>query len=70
MARKPAWEVRMDRAEARAKRSDARFEKWMEASLKLVRIGRQEMAELKRSQRRTEASLRAFLDSRRPAGKC
>ena len=70
MARKPAWMVRADRAEARMKRSDARFDKWMKASLKLARIGSQETAELKRSQRRTEASLRAFLDSRLPIGKC
>jgi len=81
-ARLPAWMVRMDRAEARAKRSDARFDKWMQGCLELVQIGRQEMADLRRSnkkcdrklkallaaQKRTEASLRAFLDSIRNGG--
>ena len=79
MARKPAWEVRMDRAEARAKRSDARFDKWMQGCLKILQTGRQELPDRRRlgkksdrklkallaAQKRTEASLRAFLASRR-----
>ena len=69
MAKKPAWMVRMDRAEARAKRFDAWFDQRMKHFKKLAQIDKQEMVELRRSQRLTEASLRAFLASRR-RGKC
>ena len=62
-------------AEARMDRSDARFEKRMRGFENLVRIGMKEIAEqrrlnadLRRAQQRTEASLRAFLDSMRKGG--
>jgi hypothetical protein len=74
-----AADARMDRAEARMDRSDERFEKRMRGFEKLVRIG---MAELRRfeketdrkidalvdAQQRTEASLKALLDSLRKGG--
>jgi hypothetical protein len=67
--------ARMDKADARMDRSDARFEKRMRGFENLVRIGMKELAEqrrltadLRRSQQRTEASLRAFLDSMRKGG--
>jgi hypothetical protein len=55
-------------AEARMDRSDARFEKRMRGFENLVRIGMKELSDLKRAQQRTEASLRAFLDSMRKGG--
>jgi hypothetical protein len=71
-ARAARAEARMDRLDKRAAESDARFEKRMKAFEKLVKIGMRELAEQRRkinalidSQQRTEASLRAFLDSRR-----
>jgi hypothetical protein len=74
-----AADARMDRFEARMDRSDERFEKRMRGFEKLVRIG---MAELRRfeketdrkidalvdAQQRTEASLKALLDSLRKSG--
>ena len=74
-----AADARMDRADARMDRSDERFDKRMRGFEKLVRIG---MAELRRfeketdrkidalvdAQQRTEASLKAFLDSLRKGG--
>ena len=77
--RQAAAEARMDRADARVARaearmalSDARFEKRMRGFESLARIGMREIAELRRltadlgrSQQRTEASLRAFVDSLR-----
>src|SRR6185503_3437831 len=64
-ARAARAEARMDRLDKRAAESDARFEK-------RIKIGMRELAEQRRkinalidSQQRTEASLRAFLDSRR-----
>jgi hypothetical protein len=57
--------ARMDQAEARMERSDARFEKRMRGFENLVRIGMKEIADLGRAQKRTESSLRAFLDSLR-----
>jgi hypothetical protein len=56
-------DVRMDRAEARMVQSDARFEKRMRGFENLVRTGMKELSDLKRAQQRTEASLRALLDS-------
>src|SRR5438445_11527564 len=71
-ARATRAEARMDRLAKRAAESDARFEKWIRGFEKLVKIGICELAEQRRrmnalidSQQRTEASLRAFLDSRR-----
>jgi hypothetical protein len=78
-ARMDRAEARLDRAEARMDRSDERFEKRMRGFEKLVRIG---MAELRRfeketdrkidalvdAQQRTEASLKALLDSLRKGG--
>jgi|SRR6185295_16808165 hypothetical protein len=71
-ARAARAEARMDRLDKRAAESDARFEKRMKGFEKLVKIGMRELAEQRRkinalidSQQRTEASLRAFLDSRR-----
>jgi hypothetical protein len=67
--------ARVDKADARMDRSDARFEKRMRGFENLVRIGMKKLAEqrrltadLRRSQQRTEASLRAFLDSMRKGG--
>ena|SRR5579863_5422117 len=78
-ARMDRMDARMDRMDARMDRMDARFEKRMRGFEKLVKIGMRELADLRRfsketdhkinalidSQQRTEASLRAFLDSRR-----
>jgi hypothetical protein len=78
-ARMDRLDARMDRADARMDRSDERFDKRMRGFEKLVRIG---MAELRRfeketdrkidalvdAQQRTEASLKAFLDSLRKGG--
>ncbi len=78
-ARMDRAETRMDRFDARMDRSDERFDKRMRGFEKLVRIG---MAELRRfeketdrkidalvdAQQRTEASLKAFLDSLRKGG--
>jgi hypothetical protein len=78
-ARMDRAEIRMDRLDARMDRSDERFDKRMRGFEKLVRIG---MAELRRfeketdrkidaladAQQRTEASLKAFLDSLRKGG--
>ncbi len=75
-------DARMDRAEARMVQSDARFDKRMRGFEKLVHIGMKEIAKLRRlnqegdeklnalieAQQRTEASLRAFLDSMRKGG--
>ncbi len=69
-------------AEARMERSDARFEKRMRGFENLARIGMKEIAKLRQlnhegdqklnalidAQQRTEASLRAFLDSMRKGG--
>jgi secreted Zn-dependent insulinase-like peptidase len=77
--RQTAAEERADRADARMDRMDARFEKRMRGFEKLAKIGMRELADLRRfsketdhkinalidSQQRTEASLRAFLDSRK-----
>ena len=49
-------------------RSDARFEKRMRGFENLVREGIKELGDLRRSQQRTDASLRAFLDSMRKGG--
>ena len=81
-ARMDRAEARMDRAEARIVQSDARFDKRMLGFEKLVQIGMKEIAKLRRlnqegdeklnalieAQQRTEASLRAFLDSMRKGG--
>jgi hypothetical protein len=78
-ARMDRLDARMDRADARMDRSDERFDKRMRGFEKLVRIG---VAELRRfeketdrkidalvdAQQRTEASLKAFLDSLRKGG--
>jgi phage shock protein A len=68
-------EARMDRADARAREadtrareSDARFEKRMKGFENLARIGMKEIEKLGRSQQRTEATLRAFMDSLRRGG--
>ena len=60
--------ARMEQAEARMDRSDARFEKRMRGFETLVRIGMKEIGDLRRAQQRTDASLRAFLDSMRKGG--
>ena len=62
-ARMDRAEARMDRADARARESDARFEKRMKGFENLARIGMKEIEKLGRSQQRTEATLRAFMDS-------
>jgi len=78
-ARMDRAEARMNRADARMDHSDERFDKRMRGFEKLVRIG---MAELRRfeketdrkidalvdAQQRTEASLKALLDSLRKGG--
>jgi hypothetical protein len=68
-------EARMDRADARvreadarARESDARFEKRMKGFENLARIGMKEIEKLGRSQQRTEATLRTFMDSLRRGG--
>jgi division protein CdvB (Snf7/Vps24/ESCRT-III family) len=81
-ARMDRAEERMTRAEARMDRSDARFDRRMRGFEKLVKIGMKEIAELRRlsretdyklnaliaSQDRTEATLRAFMESLRKGG--
>ena len=67
-ARMDRTDARMDRTEARMDRMDARFEKRMHGFEKLVQIGMKETMELRRSQQRTEASLRAFMASLRRGG--
>jgi hypothetical protein len=67
-ARMEHWEARMDRADARAQQMDERFEKRMRGFEKLVLIGMRELADLRRSQKQTQASLRAFMDSLRRGG--
>ena len=67
-ARMDRAEARLDRAEARMDRSDERFEKRMRGFEKLVQIGMRELADLRRSQKQTQASLRAFMDSLRRGG--
>jgi len=76
------YDRRMQDHERRMAASDARFEKRMHGFEKLVRIGMREIADLRRlqkegdeklnalidAQERTEASLRAFLDSLRKGG--
>jgi hypothetical protein len=47
---------------------DERFEKRMRGFEKLVQIGMRELADLRRSQKQTQASLRAFMDSLRRGG--
>ena len=61
-------EARMDRADARAREADARFEKRMNGFENLARIGMKEIEKLGRSQQRTEATLRAFMESLRRGG--
>jgi hypothetical protein len=75
-------ETRVQQVEARMAKSDARFEKRMRGFENLVRIGMREITNLRRlnkegdqklnalidAQQRTEASLRAFLDSLRKGG--
>jgi len=67
-ARMNRAEARMDRLEARMARNDERFEKRMRGFEKLVRIGMAELARLEKAQQRTEASLKALLDSLRKSG--
>jgi hypothetical protein len=74
-ARMDRADARMDRADARAREadarareSDARFEKRMKGFENLARIGMKEIEKLGRSQQRTEATLRAFMDSLRRGG--
>jgi division protein CdvB (Snf7/Vps24/ESCRT-III family) len=81
-ARMDKAEARMDRFDARARESDARFEKRMKGFETLARIGMKEIVELRRlhresehklnalidSHQRTEAALRAFMDSLRRGG--
>ena len=45
--------ARMDKAEARSARHDARFEKWFKGMEKLAKIGQKETAELRRMHRKT-----------------
>lgn len=75
-------DARMDRMEARSQQLEARFEKRMRGFEKLAKIGMKEIVELRRlqretdrklnalidSQQRTEATLRAFMDSLRRGG--
>jgi len=67
-ARMDRAEARMDRFDARVRESDARFEKRMKGFENLARIGMKEIEKLGRSQQRTEATLRAFMDSLRRGG--
>lgn len=67
-ARMDRAEERMDRFDARVRESDARFEKRMKGFENLARIGMKEIEKLGRSQQRTEATLRAFMDSLRRGG--
>ncbi|HKW99751.1 MAG TPA: hypothetical protein VJN43_18565 [Bryobacteraceae bacterium] len=76
------YERRMQDHERRMSASDARFEKRMHGFQKLVRIGMREIAVIRRlqtetdeklnalidAQQRTDATLRAFLDSMRKGG--
>jgi predicted nucleic acid-binding Zn-ribbon protein len=64
-ARMDRAEERMDRFDARVRESDARFEKRMKGFENLARLGMKEIEKLGRSQQRTEATLRAFMDSLR-----
>jgi len=75
-------EARMDRMEARSQQMEARFEKRMRGFEKLAKIGMKEIVALGRQQRetdhklsalidsqqRTEATLRAFMESLRRGG--
>jgi hypothetical protein len=75
-------DARMDRADARSQQLEARFEKRMRGFEKLAKIGMKEIVELRRQQRetdhklnalidsqqRTEATLRAFMESLRRGG--
>jgi hypothetical protein len=75
-------DARMDRMDARSQQLEARFEKRMRGFEKLVKIGMTEIVELRRlqretdhklnslidSQQRTEATLRAFMESLRRGG--
>jgi phage-related tail protein len=75
-------DARMDRAEARMDRAEARMDKRMRGFEKLVQIGMKELSALRRlhresevkinalvdAQQRTEASLRAFIESLRRGG--
>jgi DNA repair exonuclease SbcCD ATPase subunit len=67
-ARMDRAEERMDRFDARVRESDARFEKRMKGFENLARLGMKEIEKLGRSQQRTEATLRAFMDSLRRGG--
>ena len=78
-ARMDRLDARMDRADARMDRSDERFDKRMRGFEKLVRIGAAELRRFEKetdrkidalvdAQQRTEASLKAFLDSLRKGG--
>jgi division protein CdvB (Snf7/Vps24/ESCRT-III family) len=81
-ARMDRAEARMDRMEARSQQLEARFEKRMRGFEKLAKIGMKEIVELRRlqretdhklnalidSQQRTEATLRAFMESLRRGG--
>jgi hypothetical protein len=49
-------------------RNDERFEKRMRGFEKLVRIGMTELSRLAKAQQRTEANLKALLDSLRKGG--
>jgi len=81
-ARMDRADARMDRADARSQQLEARFEKRMRGFEKLAKIGMKEIVELRRQQRetdhklnalidsqqRTEATLRAFMESLRRGG--
>ena len=54
--------ARMDKAEARSARHDARFEKWFKGMEKLAKIGQKETAELRRMHRKTDKSFYALAD--------
>jgi division protein CdvB (Snf7/Vps24/ESCRT-III family) len=81
-ARMDRAEARMDRMDARSQQLEAGFEKRMRGFEKLAKIGMKEIVELRRlqretdhklnalidSQQRTEATLRAFMESLRRGG--
>ena len=55
--------ARMDKAEARSARHDARFEKWFKGMEKLAKIGQKETAELRRMPRKTDKKMKALIRS-------
>ena len=61
--------ARMDKAEARSARNDARFEKWFKGMEKLAKIGQKETAELRRMHRKTDKKMKALIRSQKRTDK-